>query len=60
MNANAEFDAFVFRHRCIAFPHATLDFNSTARCVHGTRELDQDTIARPFDDAAAMLGDFGF
>src|SRR6516164_1088116 len=60
MDANAEFDAFVLRHRCITFDHAALDLNSTARRVHGACELNQDTVARPLDDSAAMLGDFGF
>jgi class 3 adenylate cyclase len=37
-----------------------LDLNGTARRVHGTCELNQNTVARPLDDAPPMLSDFGF
>ena len=37
-----------------------LDFNSTARSVHGACELKQETVTRSLDNTAAMLGDFGF
>src|SRR5262249_38663920 len=60
MDADAKLDAFILRHRCITFDHAALDLNGTPRRVHGTCELNQDTVARPLDDSAAMLGDLGF
>jgi len=60
MDANAKFDAFILRHRCITFDHAALDLNSTARRVYHACELNQYTVARPLDDSASMLSDFGF
>ena len=60
VDADAKLDAFVLRYRCVTFDDAALDFNSTARRVHGTCELNQDTIARPLNDPAAILGDFEF
>ena len=60
MNADAELDALVLRHGCVTLDHAVLNFNSTARSVYGACELNQDTIASPLDDAAAMIGDLRF
>jgi hypothetical protein len=37
-----------------------LNFNSTARGIDSACELNQDTIASPLDDAAAMIGDLRF
>ena len=55
MNADAELDALVLRHGRVTLDHAVLNFNGTARGVDGACELDQDTIAGPLDDAAAMI-----
>ena len=60
MDANAEFDALVLRHRRVTLDHAVLNFNGTARGVDGACELNQDTIAGPLDDAAAMIRDLRF
>jgi hypothetical protein len=60
MNADSEFDALILRHGCVTFDHAVLNLNGTARGVDGARELNQDTIAGPLDDAAAMIRDLRF
>jgi hypothetical protein len=60
MDANAEFDALVLRHKCITLDHAVLNLNGTARGIHGTCELDQDAIASPLNDTAAMICNLGF
>ena len=36
-----------------------MDFDRTLCGVYRTRELDQDAIARGFDDDAVVLGDAG-
>ena len=47
------------RHRRVALDHAALHLDGAARCVHRAREFDQDAVAGPLDDPAAMLGDLG-
>jgi hypothetical protein len=37
-----------------------LHFHCTARGIHGAREFEQYTVARPLNDAAAMFRDLGF
>ena len=59
MDANAEFDALIFGTYRIPLRHAALNFHGTARCVDGTCEFDQRTIASPLDYSAAMFRDLG-
>jgi hypothetical protein len=44
----------------LTLDHAALNFNSTARSVDAACELNQDAIAGPLDDAAAMIRDLRF
>ena len=57
MDTDAEFDALVGWHSSIALRHPALLLDRTARSVHGARELDQNSVAGAFNNAAAMLRD---
>ncbi len=57
MDAHAQLDALVRWHGGIALAHAALNLNSAARGVHGAGKLDQDAVASPLDNTAAVLGD---
>jgi hypothetical protein len=57
VNADAEFDPLVLRHRRILVGHAALDFNGAAYRIHDAGELYQHAVARGLDDPAAMGGD---
>ena len=57
MDADAEFDAFVLRHRRVALGHAALDRDAAAHRVDNAAELGQQTVAGGLDDAPGMLGD---
>ena len=59
IDADAEFDAALFRDAGVALGHDALDVEGAARGVNGTSELGQHAIAGRLDDAAAMFGDFG-
>src|ERR1700694_2589954 len=54
VDADAEDDAPTLRHRGIAAHHTALDGERAADRVDDAPELDQHTIARRLDDAAAM------
>ena len=57
MNSDAELDALVRRHRRVAPAHAALHFHGAPDSIHGTREFDENAVAGPLHDAAAVLGD---
>jgi hypothetical protein len=38
--------------------HLALHLDGAAQCIHHTAELDEQSVAGGFDEAAAMLGDF--
>src|SRR6185436_9008814 len=59
MNADADLDPLVGRDRSIAFGHTALNLDGAARRIDRAAEFDQDAIAGPLDDAAAVLGDLG-
>jgi len=59
MNADAELDAALFRHACVALDHAVLHFDRAAHGVDDAPELDDRAVARAFDDAAAVGRDSG-
>src|SRR5262249_7274768 len=59
MNAHAELDALIHRYWHVALAHAALHFHRAARSVHRAGEFDQNAVAGPLDDPAAMLGNFG-
>jgi hypothetical protein len=53
------FDTPVRLHFSVALGHATLNVDGAADCVDHADELHQHSIARRFDDSAAMFGDLG-
>jgi len=57
IDANAKFDALVFRHILVALGHATLDRHGAFDRVHDAGELDQRAVAHQLDDAPSMLSD---
>jgi hypothetical protein len=57
VNADAEFDAMLRRHRGIAFGHTSLDLSRATQRTDDTRKLDEQTVAGGLDEAAAMSGD---
>ena len=59
MDADAEFDAAVFRHARIAFDHAVLHLDCAAHGVDHAAELDDAAVAGALDDAAVMGGNGG-
>lgn len=59
MNADTEFDPLFLRPVGVALDHAVLNLDRATRSVDGAGELDQDAIAGPLDDAAAVLREFG-
>jgi hypothetical protein len=59
IDAHAEFDAAPRRHRGVAGDHLALHLDRAPHRVDDTGELDEETVAGGFDDAAAMLGDLG-
>jgi hypothetical protein len=57
MDTDAEFDALVGWHSSIALRHPALLLNGTSGGVHSTGELDEDSVAGAFNNAAAVLRD---
>src|SRR5262245_22724777 len=57
MNANAEFDALVWRDLSVTRNHRPLDFDGAIHRIDDAAELDNCTVASAFDDAAMMHGD---
>jgi hypothetical protein len=54
VNADAEFDPLVLRHRSILLGHARLNVNGTTYRIHGASKFDQHAVTGRFDDAASM------
>jgi len=59
IDAHAKFDALLCRYRGIAGDHLPLHLDRTAHRIDDAGELDEEAVAGGFDDATAMLGDFG-
>ena len=57
MNADAEFDALVWRDLGVAFDHRPLNFDGAADRIDDTAEFDDAAVASALDDAAVMDGD---
>jgi hypothetical protein len=57
MNADAEFDALVWRDLGIALDHRPLDFDGAVHRVDNAAEFDDAAVARSLDDPAVMHGD---
>ena len=57
INTDAELHASIVRLTGVALCHAFLDFDSALDSIDHTRQLDQQSIARGLDDAAAMARD---
>ena len=58
IDAHSEFDSRLGRHAGVPSAHCTLNVCSAGNRVHHARKLDQHAVAREFDDAAIVLGDF--
>jgi hypothetical protein len=59
IDPNAELNSFLRRNFGIALPHALLDLDRAADCIHDARKLDENAIARRFHDTTAVLLSFG-
>src|SRR5215831_18621566 len=59
MDADAKFDALGGRNVRVALGHPALDLDRTPHRVDDAGELGKEAVASRFDDATAMLGDFG-
>jgi hypothetical protein len=59
VDAHAKLDAFVGRHRGVAFRRATLQINCAPYGIHHARELDQSSVAGGLDNTSAVLLDIG-
>src|ERR1700731_2074773 len=57
IDADAKFDALVRRNPGVTLGHATLDIDRTTDGVDHAHEFHEHSIARRFDDSAAMFGD---
>ena len=57
IDADAEFDALVRCNPGVTLGHATLDVDRTTDGVDHAHEFHEHSIARRFDDSAAMFGD---
>jgi hypothetical protein len=56
MNANAVLDAPVSRDGRIALAHPALHCVGATKCINDTAELDQQSVARRFEEPAVMRG----
>src|SRR6516162_1759165 len=59
IDAHAKFDAALCRSCGVAGDHLALQLDRTAHRVDNAGKLRKEAVASRFDDAAAMLGDFG-
>src|SRR5262249_52904910 len=59
MDADADFDVALRRQAGVALDHAVLDLDGAANRIDDASELDENAIARPFDDAVVMQRDGG-
>src|SRR5215469_11931022 len=57
MNADAEFDALVWRDLGVALDHRPLDFDGAVHRVDDAAEFNDAAVASALDDAAMMHGD---
>jgi hypothetical protein len=57
--AYAKFNAPLCGHLRIATDHPSLNFHRATRGAYSTRELNQNPITRPLNNAASMFGDLG-
>jgi hypothetical protein len=57
MNAHTKFDALVGWHIGVSLCHPALLLDGTAGSVHGAGELDQNSIAGAFNNAASVSHD---
>ena len=57
IDPDAELDAVVGRHVRVAPDHFALHLDGTAQCIHHTAELDEQTVASGFDEAATVSDD---
>jgi hypothetical protein len=57
IDADAELNAPLVRHICLAREHPALKLDSAAHRIHDTGELDQHAVAGGLDYAAAVLAD---
>jgi hypothetical protein len=60
MDAHAELDAAIGGEFGIALRHLTLHVDGAAHGIDDAGELDQQAVARGFDQAAAVVDDAGF
>ena len=56
VDANAELNALVRRHRCIALGHARLQLGRPPQGIDHTAELNQQAITRRLDQPAIVRG----
>jgi hypothetical protein len=57
MDADAEFDALVWRDLGVTLGHRPLDLNGKIHCIDGAAELDNGAVAGALDDPAVMHRD---
>src|SRR5690242_4147182 len=58
IDPDPKLDAFRGRHFRVPLGHGLLRLHRAAHRLDDARKLDQHTVPRGLDDAAAMLGDF--
>ena len=59
MNADAKVDPLIRHNVGVPAGHCELDLGRTARGINGAGELDEQTVARRFDDATTVRSDRG-
>jgi hypothetical protein len=59
MDADAELDAALGRHACIALDHSVLQFDRAPRRVDYAAKFNEEPIAGPPDRAPFVNGDSG-
>jgi hypothetical protein len=57
VDANAVFDATLWRYDSIALGHLALDLDGTAQRISHTAELGEKAVARRLDEPAVMRSD---
>jgi len=60
VDAHAQLDPLLGWHPRIALRHSTLLLDRAAHGVHHAAELDQNSVAGAFDNAATVFRDLGF
>jgi hypothetical protein len=59
VNTHSEINSLIIGHLGVACGHPFLDFRGATHSIHNADKLSQETVARIFDDASAMLFDLG-